>query len=75
MYYRERWVDYRLAFNAAEYDGITELNLPMAALSYVWKPDTYFLNAISAEVDSENSVTHRAFFRLNTTGHVHFSRK
>ncbi|GFR66527.1 gamma-aminobutyric acid receptor alpha-like [Elysia marginata] len=42
-YFRQNWVDRRLAFNATE-EQVSKVSLNLKMLERIWHPDTYFIN-------------------------------
>jgi len=70
IYFRQFWVDKRLAFDLSN-DGIYELVVGADMLSKIWLPDTYIAN-------DRKAYFHRAtvlnkFIRINPDGQVLYS--
>ena len=69
-YFRQYWTDERLVFNSTKMD---ELTLNWQFLSWIWRPDTFFLNG-------QDSYLHKVavpnrFIRVAPTGKVSYSQR
>ena len=69
-YFRQYWTDARLVFNSTKLD---ELTLNWQFLSWIWRPDTYFLNG-------QDSYLHKVavpnrFIRVAPNGKVSYSQR
>jgi Neurotransmitter-gated ion-channel ligand binding domain len=62
-YFRQSWVDLRLAFKTTDYDTLA---LSISMLAKIWKPDTYFYNGEYGEGLEKNqnfNISLFSFFR------------
>lgn len=68
-YFRQSWVDRRLAFSGAQ----TTLALSISMLAKIWKPDTYFYNGKQSYLHT--ITTPNKFVRLYQDGRVLYSSR
>uniref|UniRef100_A0A1B0GMY0 Neurotransmitter-gated ion-channel ligand-binding domain-containing protein n=1 Tax=Phlebotomus papatasi TaxID=29031 RepID=A0A1B0GMY0_PHLPP len=68
-YFRQSWVDRRLAFHAAQ----DTLALSISMLARIWKPDTYFYNGKQSYLHT--ITTPNKFVRLHQDGRVLYSSR
>ncbi|RUS78341.1 hypothetical protein EGW08_013892, partial [Elysia chlorotica] len=71
-YFRQNWVDRRLAFNATK-EQVTKVSLNLKMLERIWHPDTYFVNGGPSYVHT--ITTPNKFVRLFYDGSVLFSQR
>ena len=69
-YFRQTWVDGRLAFNQS---GNETLALSISMLAKIWKPDTYFYNGKQSYLHTITSPN--KFVRLYPDGRVFYSSR
>ncbi|XP_043208442.1 gamma-aminobutyric acid receptor alpha-like, partial [Amphibalanus amphitrite] len=69
-YFRQSWVDQRLAFEDLELDV---LSLSVSTLERIWKPDTFFFNGRRSRL--HKITTPNKFVRLYRTGKVLYSAR
>ena len=69
-YFRQSWVDRRLAFDDLELDV---LSLSVSTLERIWKPDTFFFNGRRSRL--HKITTPNKFVRLYRTGQVLYSAR
>ena len=69
-YFRQSWMDHRLAFNAT---GISALALNWAFLAKIWVPDTYILNGKKSYL--HKITVPNKFVRISSNGEVSYSQR
>lgn len=69
-YFRQSWVDRRLAFSG---DDMDTLALSISMLKRIWKPDTYFYNGKQSYLHT--ITTPNKFVRLYQDGRVLYSSR
>lgn len=69
-YFRQSWVDRRLAFPGDEKDTLA---LSISMLAKIWKPDTYFYNGKQSYLHT--ITTPNKFVRLFKNGRVLYSSR
>ena len=74
FYFRQSWLDYRLAFNESLIEGDEDergakvINIPADFMHYIWRPSTYFVNG---KWSAYHHVTrHNGFIRIRPSGVV-----
>ena len=79
VYFREQWFDPRLAkamrgnFSGSINDSDDEIDIPGEGRDAMWRPDTFFTNAIRS--DEEANGKNRFHFRLYPDGRLWHSRR
>ena len=71
-YFRQSWVDRRLAYNVTENDK-KNLALSIEMLRKIWKPDTYIYNGRKSYLHT--ITTPNKFMRLFPNGRVLYSQR
>jgi len=72
-FFRQRWTDARLVYNAESAMNYTSLALSFQMFSKIWKPDTYFYNGRRSYIHSVPHVNR--FFRIATDGTILYSQR
>uniref|UniRef100_A0A7E4VIF2 Neur_chan_LBD domain-containing protein n=1 Tax=Panagrellus redivivus TaxID=6233 RepID=A0A7E4VIF2_PANRE len=75
LFYREAWLDPRLNYNKAKFGNKSEIALHESYADFLWHPDTFFPNAIASKNPRKSSISHRSLLRLQSDGHVLYSRR
>ena len=70
-YFRQKWNDTRLTFNAT--GNITVLRPSIKMLDQLWKPDTFFLNGQDSYVHKITYVN--KFLRIKNNGEIYYSQR
>ena len=72
-FFRQRWTDSRLVYNASSVMNYTSLPVSIQMFSKIWKPDTYFYNGRRSYVHSVPNVNR--FFRIAMDGAILYSQR
>ncbi|VDM36509.1 unnamed protein product [Toxocara canis] len=75
LFYRESWLDKRLAYDKRSFRNKTEIALHESYTNFIWHPDTFMPNAIASKNPQKHSISHRSLLRLQDSGNVLYSRR